>query len=468
MTDLTITDSKIDNQRKIVFGKKPTLKLLSPCKIAHGILEFKDIEKKEYVSSFEKSNHSIAFFIPASGSGSRMFQFLHEFLNQPDENNVQLIEKFFNNFQDFAFYRILPKEIKELNLDENPEIEKIINFILEEEGLNFSNFPKGLIPFHKNGPFILNPFQEQVLQAINLLDTKVNVHFTINEKFENEIKKSIQNVTNLVGKEVFVQFSNQRKETDAISYYKDKTVVKDQNDEVLTRPSGHGALISNLNDIDSDLIFIKNIDNVQNYNHSDKSKESFKFLGGLALEFKKDLKELKENPTIDQLRLLNSKFQLLDNAKINSFTEKQILDLINRPFRVCGMIKNEGQPGGGPFWVEENGVATKQIIEKAQIENSFDQLKLLVKSTHFNPVMMVACPKDLEGNKFDLMNYCDNSKYFLIEKKYKGKSIYFSELPGLWNGSMAFWNTIFVEVPSDTFSPVKTVLDLLKKPHLQD
>jgi hypothetical protein len=468
MSNLNDFQQIIEEQRKIVFGDKPNLKLINPCKIGLGILEFTDHEKNTFIQSFEKYNSSVSFFIPASGSGSRMFQFLHEFLNQPDENNVQLIEKFFNNFQDFAFYRILPKEIKELNLDENPEIEKIINFILEEEGLNFSNFPKGLIPFHKNGPFILNPFQEQVLQAINLIDNKVNVHFTINEKFENEIKKSIQNVTNLVGKEVFVQFSNQRKETDAISFYKDKTVVKDQNDEVLTRPSGHGALISNLNEIDSDFIFIKNIDNVQNYNHSDKSKESFKFLAGLALEFKKSLHELKENPSIDQLKILNSKFQLLENSAIDSFTEKQILDLINRPFRVCGMIKNEGQPGGGPFWVEENGVATKQIIEKAQIENSFEQLKLLVKSTHFNPVMMVACPKDLDGNKFDLLKYSDNSKYFLIEKKYKGKSIYFSELPGLWNGSMAFWNTIFVEVPSDTFSPVKTVLDLLKKPHLQD
>jgi hypothetical protein len=468
MTDLNNFQDKIQQQKNIVFGNKPNLKLLNPCKIGLGILEFNEIERKKYVSNFEKASNSISFFIPASGSGSRMFQFLHEFLNQPDENNVQLIEKFFNNFQDFAFYRILPKEIKELNLDENPEIEKIINFILEEEGLNFSNFPKGLIPFHKNGPFILNPFQEQVLQAINLLDSKVNVHFTINEKFENEIKNSIQNVTNLVGKEVYVHFSNQRKETDAISFYKDESVVLNQNNEVLTRPSGHGALLGNLNEIDSDFVFIKNIDNVQNYNHSEKSKESFKFLGGIALEFKNELLKLKHNPCPEQLQILNNKFQLLENATIDNYSKDEILDLINRPFRVCGMIKNEGQPGGGPFWVEENGIATKQIIEKAQIENSFDQLKLLVKSTHFNPVMMVACPKDLDGNKFDLHKYCDDSKYFLIEKKYKGKSIFFSELPGLWNGSMAFWNTIFVEIPSDTFSPVKTVLDLLNKPHLQD
>jgi hypothetical protein len=468
MSNLNDFQEKIQRQQEIVFGEKPNLKLINPCKIGLGILEFSENERNSFVHSFEKVNSSISFFIPASGSGSRMFQFLHEFLNQPDENNVQLIEKFFNNFQDFAFYRILPKEIKELNLDENPQIEKIINFILDEEGLNFSNFPKGLIPFHKNGPFILNPFQEQVLQAINLLDIKVNVHFTINEKFESEIKKSIQNVTNLVGKEVFVQFSYQKKETDAIPFYKDQTVVKGQNDEILTRPSGHGALLSNLNEIDSDFIFLKNIDNIQNYNHSEKSKESFKFLGGIALDFMKHLRELKANTCIEQLRILNSKFQLVEDSVIDSFSEKQILDLIHRPFRVCGMIKNEGQPGGGPFWVEENGIATKQIIEKAQIENSFDQLKLLVKSTHFNPVMMVACPKDLDGNKFDLATFCDNSKYFLIEKKYKGKSIYFSELPGLWNGSMAFWNTIFVEIPSDTFSPVKTVLDLLNKPHLQD
>ncbi|MGV3629908.1 MAG: DUF4301 family protein [Bacteroidota bacterium] len=458
----------IEQQKEKVFGKKPFLKLMSPCKLGHGILDFDEVQKKELIARFEKKDKSISFFIPASGSGSRMFQFLYEFLNQPDENNVQLIERFFNNFQDFAFYRILPKDIKALNLNENPKIEEIILYILEQEGLNFSSYPKGLIPFHKNGPFILNPFQEQVLQAINLLDTKVNVHFTINENFEKEIKDSIQNVTRLVGKDVFVQFSYQKKETDAISFYKDESVVMDEQGEVLTRPAGHGALLDNLNELESDFIFIKNIDNVQNYNHSKSSKENFKFLGGIALKFREALQVLRDNPTREQLKALNDKFELFDESSIGHFTREQILDLVNRPFRVCGMIKNEGQPGGGPFWVEEKGIVSKQIIEKAQIENSFEQLKLLVKSTHFNPVMMVCCPNNLEGQKFDLMDFCDESKYFLIEKKYKGKSIYFSELPGLWNGSMAFWNTIFVEIPSDTFSPVKTVLDLLNKPHLED
>lgn len=458
----------IEQQKEKVFGKKPILKLLSPCKIGHGILDFEEQKRKQFVSLFEKNYKSVSFFIPASGSGSRMFQFLYEFLHQPDEYNVQLIERFFNNFQDFAFYRILPKEIKELNVDDNPKIEELILYILEKEGLNFANFPKGLIPFHKNGPFILNPFQEQVLQAINLLDDKVNVHFTINENFENEIKESIQNVTTLVGKEVHVQFSNQSKESDAISFYKDGNIVQYEDGNSMKRPAGHGALLDNLNEIDSDFIFIKNIDNVQNYNHSQKSKESFKFLGGIALEFQEDITELKNNPTLEQLQLLNEKYQLLDEKSIEQFDTDKILDLINRPFRVCGMIKNEGQPGGGPFWVEENGLINKQIIEKAQIENSFEQLKLLVQSTHFNPVMMVACPKNLDGEKFDLMDFCDDSKYFLIEKKYKGKTIYFSELPGLWNGSMAFWNTIFVEIPSDTFSPVKTVLDLLNHSHLED
>ncbi|MFN5418102.1 MAG: DUF4301 family protein [Flavobacteriia bacterium] len=468
MTDQNNSRYSIETQKEKVFGKKPTLKLLNPCKIGSGILEYDEVKRKDLIQAFEKKQKTVSFFIPASGSGSRMFQFLYEFLNQPDENNVQLIERFFNNFENFAFYRLLPKEIKELNLDDNPKIEEIILYILEKEGLNFANYPKGLIPFHKNGPFILNPYQEQVLQAINLLEDKVNVHFTINENFENEIKHSIQNVTTLVGKEVFVDFSYQKKETDAISFYKDESVVKDDNGIILTRPAGHGALLSNLNEIESDFIFLKNIDNVQNYNHSQKSKDSFKFLGGIALEFQKEMTFLQANPSVDQLFILNAKYQLLDEKLIEDFDQQQILDLINRPFRICGMIKNEGQPGGGPFWVEENGIINKQIIEKAQIENSFEQLKLLVQSTHFNPVMMVACPMDLNGNKFDLMDFSDESKYFLIEKKFKGKSIYFSELPGLWNGSMAKWNTVFVEIPSDTFSPVKTVLDLLNKSHLED
>ncbi len=284
----------IDLQQKKVFGNKPSLKLQNPCKIGHGILEINEEKTKELIKKFEKTNDSIAFFIPASGSGSRMFQFLYEFLNLPDENNVQLIEKFFNNFQNFAFYRKLPREIRVLNMTENPEIEKIINFILEEEGLNFSNFPKGLVPFHKNGPFIINAFQEQVLQAINLLDSKINIHFTIDENFEKEIRSSIESVTKLIGKRAHLHFSYQKKETNAISFYTDKTVVLDENEEVMTRPSGHGALLSNLNDISSEFIFIKNIDNVQHYYHSHKSKDSFKFLGGIAIEFKEAAAKVSE------------------------------------------------------------------------------------------------------------------------------------------------------------------------------
>jgi hypothetical protein len=461
-------EQKIEVEKGKVFGEKPLLKLKNPCKIGNGIISYQEDSKKELIALFDKSNPTISFFIPASGSGSRMFQFLFEFLNQPDENNVQLIERFFNNFEQFAFHRILPKEIRDFDFSANDQIEKVINFIITQEGLNFSSYPKGLIPFHKNGPFILNPFQEQVLQAINLLDKKVDVHFTIDENFESEIKHSIENVTKLVGKQVHVFFSYQEKNTNAIPFYKNQSTVLDEDKSVMTRPSGHGALLENLNGINSELIFLKNIDNVQNYNHSKSSKKTFKFLGGLALDFRNELLKLKSNPHFDQFSELNLKFQLFPEESISHFGEKEILNFINRPFRVCGMIKNEGQPGGGPFWVEENGVMSKQIIEKAQIESSFDQLKLLVQSTHFNPVMMVACPLNLEGNKFDLHEYSDPSKYFLIEKKHKGESIFFSELPGLWNGSMANWNTIFVEIPSDTFSPVKTVLDLLDKLHLED
>jgi len=168
-----IDESYVEAQRNKVFGDKPLIKLVSPCRIGHGILEYNESEKQELIRLFEKKHGKISFFIPASGSGSRMFQFLYEFLNQPDEHNVQLIERFFNNFESFAFYRSLPKEIKELNFEDNSKIEQLILYILENDGLNFANFPKGLIPFHKNGPFILNPFQEQVLQAINLLDSKV-------------------------------------------------------------------------------------------------------------------------------------------------------------------------------------------------------------------------------------------------------------------------------------------------------
>ena len=252
---------------------------------------------------------------------------------------------------------------------------------------------------------------------------------------------------------------------DAVAFNENKEPVLNESGDVLTRPSGHGALIQNLNSIDSDLIFIKNIDNVQQYAKSHETSETWKYLGGMALWFQEKLAKLMKNPSHDSFVKFNNRFQLLTKKQAETITEDEIVQLLNRPFRICGMVRNEGQPGGGPFWVEEEGVVTKQIVEKAQINTKGSQFRLMIQSSYFNPVVMVAVTKDIQGNKYDLKEFVDESKYFVVKKSYKGQSIYFSELPGLWNGSMANWNTIFVEIPAKAFTPVKTVLDLLAEPH---
>ena len=245
-------------------------------------------------------------------------------------------------------------------------------------------------------------------------------------------------------------------------------ILKDNNEKPFKRPSGHGALLPNLNQIDADIIFIKNIDNIQNFNQSKSSKNTLKYIGGIAFWFKEELKKLIENPTLINLKELNNQFQFLSESQIEKIDINILKEELNKPIRVCGMVKNEGQPGGGPFWINENGELTKQIIEKAQINNVPEQYKIMIQSTHFNPVMIAAITKDVDEIKFDLTNFVDESKYFIVDKTQNGKKINYIELPGLWNGSMANWNTIFVEIPSDTFSPVKTVLDLLDKAHLEE
>jgi hypothetical protein len=462
-----VLDKNILNQRQKIIKGQPSLKLVNPCKLGNGIVNFSLFLRDEIIRNFDNSTTSTCFFIPASGSGSRMFQFLFEFIDNTDATTSGSIEKFLNNLQEFAFFNKLPNEIKNLSLYEGSNLEKFIRFLLDEEGLGLSNSPKGLIPFHKNGPFILNAFQEQVLQANKMIGNDVNVHFTINEKYESQILQTIKSIEDLTGNKFNISFSIQDPTTDSYTFNSEHEIVRDENNQFLTRPSGHGALLPNLNNIDADLIFIKNIDNIQNYNQSKNTENTLKYLGGIAIWFKEEIINLINKPSLDRLKELNKQFQFLSESQINNIDINDLKNFLNKPIRVCGMVKNEGQPGGGPFWIEENGIISKQIVEKAQINNITEQFKIMIQSTHFNPVMIAAITRDLDGNKFNLEQFKDDSKYFIVDKTQKGKKISYIERPGLWNGSMASWNTIFVEIPSETFSPVKTVLDLLDKAHLE-
>lgn len=460
-----IDENIIEVQREKVFGEHPEIKLVAPCKIGDGIIVSDEEQKALLVDKFESTSLKTTFFIPASGSGSRMFQFLFDFLENPTEENSGQVERFLNHIEDFAFYYKIPSDIRKKLKNQDVSIDDFVRFLLTEPGMGFGDLPKGLIPFHKNGPFVLNPYQEQMLQGLQIKEENTSFHYTIKENFENKIQQELNSLQGVIGQDVEVFFSCQNPTTDSIAFDDEKNPFLLENGDFLTRPSGHGALLDNLNQIDSDLIFIKNIDNVQHYAKSNASQETWKYLGGMAIWFQDRINKLIKSPSIEELIKLNSRYQFLHEDFLNSISEEDIPELLNRPFRICGMVRNEGQAGGGPFWVEENGKITKQIVEKAQINLKGKQYKLMVQSTHFNPVVIVAVNKDINGNPFDLRDFCDESKYFVVNKKYKGKTISFSELPGLWNGSMACWNTIFVEIPSESFSPVKTVLDLLGSSH---
>ncbi|MEX1191603.1 MAG: DUF4301 family protein [Brumimicrobium sp.] len=466
MESLT-TNTEIERQKALVYSEQPEIKLVSPCKLNDGVIRHSTFEQKKYVVKFSKSNSKVEFFIPASGSGSRMFQFLYDFLEEPTEENRSKTEKFLNAIEEFAFFELLPFNFKEKVREYDINLDEFVAYLLKDEGLGLGSLPKGLLPFHRSRSFILNAFQEQFLQGLRLKEQNLKFHFTINETFEEKIRQSLDSIQLLTGRTSDITCSTQNPSTDAVAFDQDKKAIIKPDGNILTRPSGHGALLENLNSLTSDIIFIKNIDNIQHESKAETSVENFRYLGGLLQVFREELTQVYESKDKNKkLEELNNEYQFLDKSTdFSKFTDEEIISLINKPSRVCGMVRNEGQPGGGPFWVEENGSRSKQIVEKSQIKMKGEQYRLMVQSQYFNPVLMAISTNDLNGKKINLIDYADHSKYFIVNKKFEGQPIKYMERPGLWNGSMADWLTIFVEVPSQTFTPVKTVLDLLDEAH---
>jgi hypothetical protein len=466
MSTYTATEDRIEQQRKLVFANNTTLNIVAPCTIGNGILRLSENEIKHYEEFFKNEEKKISLFIPASGSGSRMFEFLYDFLDQPNENNRAQVERFLNKVQSFAFFRQLPANKQQEILSFQLSLKEIVSFLLNKEGMGFGELPKGLIPFHILEPFILNPFQEHIIQGSRLYSKATSFHFTIQSQFKDKFNLVVEQLEGLIGNEFNVTYSEQNKDTDSFAFEEDGELALQKDGAILRRPAGHGALLENLQAIKSELVFVKNIDNVQHFSKSANSQQLWNALGGLLVTIKKELSVLRFEPSLDKLKNLNQQFDLFSETEIDLIqSEQEIQDLVNRPIRVCGMVRNEGQPGGGPFMVEENGVIRKQIVEKAQISSDAEQVNQMVKSTHFNPVMMVLSYQKDDGTNFNLTDFSDQSKYFIVHKKQQGKNIRFMELPGLWNGTMANWITIFVEIPNETFSPVKTVLDLLNPAH---
>lgn len=444
-------------QKTQVFDQQPTMNLSEACSIENGILRIATQDKSEVLNAFEELKSNIAFFIPASGSGSRMFDELYRFMESGIHSSGS--QRFFNEFKTLAIYEALSKEEKS-NVELLSEVE-IARFVLSPSGLNLLRRPKGLIPFHSHEGTILNAFQEHVLQISKLFKNKPAVHFTLQDGFQDQVLSSIENTIDTNSMDI--SFSIQNRNTDAFCFDEDKRLVADDGIP-LRRPAGHGSLLVNLNDMDADIVLIKNIDNIQHIAKSDESNETWKLLMGILNQFQLELKALHENYSNQAFAELNAKYKFLARTEVLS---KELLEkIIARPTRVCGMVRNDGAPGGGPFWIEKSGEVTKQIVEKVQISEDEDQQKILTESSHFNPVMIVASKNDLHGNRLNLHDFSNDEQYLVVKKPFDGKTIYYRELPGLWNGGMYHWNSLFVEIPSDVFSPVKTVLDLTAEQHL--
>lgn len=462
---------QIKIQRNKLKAGNPKLKLEEPCTLNNGIAALDKKSTDHYGKLFdrEKSKLEIVHFIPASGSGSRMFDALFDFIKNesPGKATLDFVNTFRQQLKNFAFYDQLPDLLK----TENVDIKPIIRYLLSDDpGLNFGERPKGLIPFHRHDDMIFDAFQEHVLQAIDISGQPASLHFTVNDKYSAHIRKSLDELSKKKNIDFIATFSTQHTGTDAIAFDAEFEPVKNENGALVKRPSGHGALLHNLQSINADIIFIRNIDNVQHNRCAQKSIETRKALGGIVIEFQARIFELQKSIRdgknyLQDLKALNTQFDLRMPGK-EMADPVFAFDFLERPIRVCGMVKNEGQPGGGPFWIKDDeGYLRRQIVEKSQISNDPEQLKMLEAATHFNPVELVCSTRNFEGKTFSLDAYRNDNLFFIVNKTEKGEPILYVEQPGLWNGSMHKWMTVFYEIDSDCFSPVKTVLDLLNPLH---
>lgn len=483
----------------------PFSNLVAAATVNDGILKLDANETDTVISLFNEKKNSlnIVKFVPASGAATRMFKFLFQFLdvynpavetfnsylNTSDSKDLQI---FFVGLEKFPFYQevmaVLHKNYANFSdLDTSYRAKLFVKTMLDKNGLNYGDSPKGLLPFHSYTKQVVSTaFEEHLFESALYAscNSLTKLHFTISEnhkdKFHSEflrIEEKVQRVTNSY---FDISYSYQKEATDTIAVTPQNVPFRLENGDLLFRPSGHGALLENLNDLDADIIFIKNIDNVVVYKHKEEVAKNKKLLAGILISVQQqafqyleqiDAGTISEEKIIEIARFLTNSMQVKISIEFEKYAEKYQIEYLynklNRPMRVCGMVKNEGEPGGGPFWVkDESGSISLQIVESAQInQKDVYQKSILKNATHFNPVDLVCGVKNYKGVKFNLTQFIDEKAAFITKKTESGKDLKALELPGLWNGSMANWNTIFVEVPLITFNPVKTVNDLLKAPH---
>jgi len=490
-----ISNKQIEEQLTSFATGFPYLEIRYAAEPAKGIVLITSNEIPDLLAKWEEYLHTDATvlkFVPASGAASRMFKDLFEFLeNKKEEPDNAFEKKFFTEIHKFAFYDDLNQVcLKNTGKDISDLIrfkqyKRVVENLLLDSGLNYGSLPKGLLRFHAYPSENRTPMQEHLVEGAlyaSNASNEVHIHFTVSSEhrslFEKHLKETVATYEGNYQVHYNVSFSEQKPTTDTIAADSNNEPFR-ENGELVFRPGGHGALIENLNDLNADVIFIKNIDNVVPDSLKESTVTYKKLIAGLLVNLQKQcfsyLHELEKESISDAKLTVISQFCEVrlnnhhSNIKSLSHDElkKYLFNKLNRPIRVCGMVKNVGEPGGGPFLtVNADGTVSPQILESSQIDmsNPADKEKML-RSTHFNPVDLVCGVKNYLGEKFDLLLYVDKNTGFISLKSKNGKELKALELPGLWNGAMSDWNTIFVEVPIETFNPVKTVNDLLRPQH---
>ncbi|WP_026932680.1 DUF4301 family protein [Christiangramia echinicola] len=494
-----ITSKEVEEQIEIFKRGNIKVDITEAATTGNGISKIESAEKHELIEFYdtEKDKHEILKFVPASGAASRMFKSLHNFADEFDPERHELREyidgtgdkdlrHFFNHIEKLPFYEHALKKTRKNHsgyddFSHDAQYKLLVKTILKSDGLFLSNLPKGLVPFHKYGTHIATAFEEHLLEAAKYLEVNgvAKLHFTVaegdKEKFQGEWKEIQERVEEKTGVKFEIEYSYQDPKTDTIAVNNDYEPFRTEEDDLFFRPGGHGALIENMNQLDEEIVFVKNIDNVVTEDALQNVVDHKKMLGGKLFQVQKKVfnyLEILEKGNVSSEKLneiqafLNDELFIKGSSNEDLFVE-YLKEKLHRPLRVCGMVKNEGEPGGGPFLVKDkNGEISLQIIEGAQIDNDNpEQAKTAREATHFNPVDIVCSLKDHKGEAFDLHEYVDEEMSFIADKTKDGKPLKALERPGLWNGGMAKWNTIFVEVPVETFNPVKTVSDLLKESH---
>ena len=488
-----ISEEKLNEQLNCFKTGFPYLKLYAAASVEEGILKLTEEEQQAFAEAWDEAAKSlhIVKFVPASGAASRMFKDLFSFSEASYDVPTTDFEKtFFNNLEHYAFFCALDAQCKTLHnknceeLLKEGEYKKIVNALLQKEGLNYGQLPKGLLLFHRYEDSVRTPAEEHLVEGALYAkedDGTVNVHFTVSPEhrslFEAHIQESVPALEEKFGVKYNISFSEQKSSTDTVAATPNNEPFRQDNGSLLFRPAGHGALIENLNDIAADILFIKNIDNVVPDRLKPETVHNKKLLAGVLVSLQKK--------TFKYLQLLESgQYSPIDLQEIKLFLEKELCcktllplegkaladylyQKLNRPMRVCGMVPNVGEPGGGPFLVyNQDGSISLQILESSQINMDDEKSKaMFVKGTHFNPVDLVCAVKNYKGEKFNLPDFVDKNTGFISLKSKNGRELKALELPGLWNGAMSDWNTVFVEVPLITFNPVKTVNDLIREQH---